>query len=285
MDKYHDLSPIEKFIILNQGTEPPGSGRYYTTMSQGIYICRQCDAPLYLSDDKFISSCGWPSFDDAIKGAISMQPDIDGKRTEVICNKCQGHLGHVFDGEKITEKNKRYCVNSISLHFIPLLYEENVECAYFAGGCFWGVDHLFKKLPGVISAESGYMGGETVNPTYKDVCSGLTGHAETVKVLFDKKMTDYSTVVKYFLEIHDPEQINQQGPDKGTQYRSVIFILTKEQRRIALSLINDLKSLGFNVVTEVRPASRFYKAESYHQNYYTKNNKTPYCHFKVKRFL
>ncbi len=277
-----ELTADEKRIIIDKGTEAPFSGKYYNFDKKGIYVCKQCGNPLFKSSDKFSSNCGWPGFDDEIEDAVKWTPDADGVRTEIICAKCNGHLGHVFLNEGVTQKNTRHCVNSISLYFIPV--KENREIAIFAGGCFWGVEYLMEKQKGVISAESGYIGGSIKNPTYEIVSSKASGHAEAVQVIFDPSLTNYEILAKFFFEIHDPTQFNRQGPDIGEQYRSEIFYTTPQQKNIANDLIKILKNKGYNVTTIVTPATKFYKAENYHQDYYEHKGTLPYCHKHTKRF-
>ena len=279
-----ELTNEEKRVILNKGTEFPFSGKYYNFHERGTYVCKQCGAPLYFSEAKFDSGCGWPSFDEEISGAVRRLPDVDGRRTEIVCAKCGGHLGHVFTGEGFTPKDTRHCVNSISMDFVPEDKQEETEVAIFAGGCFWGVEHLMQQQPGILSIEVGYIGGSTENPTYREVCSHTTGHAEAVRIVFNPKKVSYTTLAKLFFEIHDPTQSDGQGPDLGDQYRSEIFYTTSRQKEIAEELIGQLQGKGCQVVTRVTPATVFWKAEEYHQNYYNKTGKAPYCHRYIPRF-
>ena len=280
--KYNKLTPEEEKVILHKGTEPPFSGKFYTHKEKGIYTCKRCGAELYRSDDKFDSGCGWPSFDDEIEGAIKRLPDADNLRTEIICRKCGAHPGHIFEGENQTLKNIRHCVNSISLNFKKM--NKNIQKAYFAGGCFWGVEYHFQKLIGVVSTKVGYMGGSVDQPTYEQVCAHGTRHAEVLEVIFDTKKTSFEELAKYFFEIHDPTQINRQGPDIGDQYRSVIFYTNQKQKDTAQKLIEILKEKGYKIVTELKEADIFWEAEEYHQKYYFKKNALPYCHVYTKRF-
>jgi|WetSurMetagenome_2_1015567.scaffolds.fasta_scaffold00088_33 peptide methionine sulfoxide reductase msrA/msrB len=281
---YNKLSVEEERVIVHKGTEMPFSGQYNNFFETGYYHCKRCNARLYSSDDKFESGCGWPSFDNEIKGAIRRQKDADGRRTEILCSNCGAHLGHIFEGEGLTEKNVRHCVNSTSLIFVPNKKESLTAKAYFAGGCFWGVEHLFKQKEGVISAISGYMGGSMERPSYRDVTSGKTGHLEVVEVTYDPAKVNYETLVKYFFEIHDPTQVGGQGPDIGEQYISAIFYGNDEEKKIIQKLIDVLIIRGYAVVTKALPAKAFWKAEEYHQNYYDKNKQQPYCHVYRKKF-
>ncbi len=279
------LTPQEINILIHKGTEPPYSGKYNDFFEEGTYHCKMCGAPLYRSKDKFSSHCGWPSFDDEIEGAVKRVPDPDGRRTEIVCANCGGHLGHVFIGEQFTPKNTRHCVNSLSLEFVPAK-ESGTKEAYFAGGCFWGVEYHFEELNGVIEAVSGYMGGETKDPTYEEVCNKTTGHLETVKIVYDPQKVDYKDLVKLFFEIHDFTQTDGQGPDIGPQYLSAIFYNDEKERAVAQKIIDQLSDMGYKVVTKLIDASKhpFYKAEEYHQNYYKLRGSKPYCHSYRKIF-
>ena len=282
---FNDLSKQEAYVIDSKGTEAPFTGKYTNHSDKGTYVCKKCGAALYYSSSKFKSDCGWPSFDDEIKGAVSRFPDPDGLRTEIECTNCGAHLGHVFTGERLTDKNIRHCVNSVSLDFIPAQVDPGrYGTAIFAGGCFWGVEYFLQKSPGVISVTSGYIGGHVKNPSYKEVCTGRTGHAEAVKIIYDPDKTSYEKLLKLFMEIHDPTQVGRQGPDIGDQYRSEIFYMNDDQKQIAEKCLSLLKSKGYNIATALSKASEFYLAEEYHQDYYFNNGKVPYCHGYTKRF-
>jgi len=283
--QYNNLTKAESDVINAKGTELPFIGKFTNYSEQGTYICKKCGAALYHSTDKFSSECGWPSFDDEIKGAVVRYTDADGMRTEITCANCGAHLGHVFEGERFTSKNLRHCVNSVSLDFVPAILDAGrYGTAVFAGGCFWGVEYFMQKEPGVISVISGYTGGKVRNPTYKEVCTGKTGHAEAVKIIYNPGKTTYDKLLRLFMEIHDPTQIGGQGPDLGEQYRSEIFYLNDDQKKIAEKDIKLLKDKGYKIATAITPASDFFEAERYHQDYYFNNGKTPYCHGYIKRF-
>jgi methionine-S-sulfoxide reductase len=161
---------------------------------------------------------------------------------------------------------------------------EGRAIAYFAGGCFWGVEHFMEALEGVDSVESGYMGGTVENPTYEQVVRHETGHFEAVRVNYDPAKVSYERLAREFFEIHDPTQADGQGPDIGQQYLSVVFVNDEAERKTVESLIAILQGEGFDVATTIQPASAFWIAEGYHQDYYARSGKTPYCHAKVPRF-
>lgn len=304
------LTPEETRVILNKGTEAPFTGQNLHNKKTGTYHCRQCNAALYRSSSKFDSECGWPAFDDAIEGAVLRKPDADGRRVEIVCARCGGHLGHVFEGERFTAKNTRHCVNSISMAFTPEGQEKqgeqptlasdsqitatndalaptatspNKATAIFAGGCFWGVEDAFSKVPGVLDVVSGYTGGKVEDPSYDLVSKGHTGHAEAVRVTYDPSVVQYEQLARLFFELHDPTQLNRQGPDHGTQYRSALFYTGEAQKDVAHKLIAQLRAKGWNVVTEVSAASAFYLAEDYHQDF-TERTGRGACHLRVPRF-
>lgn len=282
--RYKRLSAEEERVIVHKGTERPFGGEYCDFFEKGTYHCKRCGAPLYGSGDKFPSSCGWPSFDGEIEGAVRREADADGRRVEILCANCNAHLGHVFEGEGLTKKNVRHCVNSVSMTFVPDKEAPCIAKAYFAGGCFWGVEYFFERREGVVSAVSGYMGGDLENPTYEDVCSGNTGHLEVVEVTYDARSVSYEELARFFFEIHDPTQADGQGPDIGGQYLSAVFYGNDDEKRVALRLIETLEAGGYAVATKVLPAGRFWKAEEYHQDYYEKKNQRPYCHAYRRRF-
>jgi len=267
------LSPEQFRVLRKAGTEKPYSGAYNDFWEQGIYHCAACRTPLFSSETKYDHGTGWPSFTSPLdENNITYHKDTSHgmTRTEVRCSVCGSHLGHVFnDGPAPTHKH--FCINSVAMEFKP------TKSAYFAAGCFWGVEHKFSQVKGVLSTEVGYSGGTTENPSYVLVCSGNTGHAETTKIVFDPSVIDYEELLDKFFSFHDPTQLNRQGPDVGTQYRSVVFYLNENQKRIAEKKRTELeKSKKFRdrIVTEIKPFETFYKAEEYHQKYIEKQNKT-----------
>jgi peptide methionine sulfoxide reductase msrA/msrB len=291
--KFNVLTEAEQRVILNKGTEYPGTSEFTDSEQKGTYVCKQCNQPLYTSDTKFNSHCGWPSFDDEIDGAVTRLRNADGRRTEIVCSNCQGHLGHVFEGEMMTPKNTRHCVNGISLNFVeggeelPALIPNEpmdltgMDTATFGAGCFWCVEVLFEKLKGVHYVESGYAGGKIKNPTYKMVCQGNTGSVEVAQIVFDPKIITYEKLVDILLHVHDPTTLNQQGADKGTQYRSVVFYHNDDQKAIAQRVMQrvDASDLWSDpIVTAIEPINNYSTAEQYHQNYYNLNKETNgYC--------
>lgn len=277
MPKLNQLTPEEERVIAGKGTEAPFSGEYDANKRPGAYFCRRCGARLYESKDKFDSGCGWPSFDDEIKGAVKRQPDADGQRTEITCANCNAHLGHVFEGEKLTPKDTRHCVNSLSMKFIPEDFAPDEEnYAVFGGGCFWCGDAEFSRVKGVKEVTAGYAGGESLSPTYENI----DGHAETIKIVFDPAVVSYRQLLKIFFATHNPTTPNRQGNDIGEQYRSIILYATLAQKAQAEELIARLSAdrvFDAPIVTQVEPLFAFHPAEDYHQDYYAKNPDQAYC--------
>lgn len=282
--KFNNLTPEEERVIIHKGTEVPYTGEYLNNSEAGTYVCKRCDTPLYLSQDKFDGHCGWPSFDDEIEGEVKRVPDADGRRTEILCNTCGGHLGHIFLGEGFTSKQTRHCVNSVSMKFIPAGEEKQEVTAYFASGCFWGTEYFFMKSPGVKKTSVGFMGGFKDNPTYQEVTQQSTGHLETTEVVFNPQITSYEDMVKLFFETHDFTQTNGQGPDIGSQYLSCIFYSNATEKAIAERYIKMLTEKNYKVATMLKPASEYWEAEDYHQQYYEYKGGTPYCHKYTKIF-
>lgn len=284
LNKTASLTPEVLRIVNDKGTEPPFSGKFLEKATRGTYLCRRCGLALFRADNQFISACGWPSFDDELPHAIKRVLDADGQRTEILCQRCDAHLGHVFAGEYHTVKNLRHCVNSLVIEFVENNTVQDTEEAILAAGCFWGVEYYFQKLPGVLKTEVGYTGGRLAKPTYQQVGSHTSGHLEAIRVLYDKDHLSYPDVIKYFFEIHDFTQTDGQGPDKGPQYLSAIFYYNDEQKAAAQEIIHLLQQKKYQVATQLYPVTAFWPAENYHQAYYSKKQQQPYCHTHRKLF-
>jgi peptide methionine sulfoxide reductase msrA/msrB len=283
------LDPEAYRITQKAGTEPAFCGNLLDNHKEGVYACVVCGLPLFSSENKFNSGTGWPSFYKEIDPEhVVRRRDLSYGMavTEIVCARCGAHLGHVFD-DGPPPTGERHCLNSASLTFIekgqpvpPESRPADVKTAYFAGGCFWGIEHYFQRGPGVIDAVSGYMQGHVDHPTYKQVCTDLTGHAETVKVVYDANRISYHRLLQAFFDMHDPTEMNRQGPDEGTQYRSGIWTVDAEQQREAEAYVKELQASrrfeGRKIVTEVEPAKTFWPAEDYHQDYIDKTGRA--CH-------
>lgn len=275
-------------ITQKAGTEPAFCGNLLDNKLEGDYLCVVCSLPLFSSDSKFKSGTGWPSFFQPYDpDHVDQHEDTSFgmRRVEITCHRCGSHLGHVFpDGPEPT--GLRFCLNSASLTFFEHGAERpeasrpvKTETAYFAGGCFWGVEHYFQMGHGVIDAVSGFQQGHVDNPTYKQICYEDTGHAESVKVVFDPETISYERLLEAFFVMHDPTQLNRQGPDYGSQYRSGIYTTSEAQAEKARAYIAKIqKNHDRPIVTEVEPAKTFYPAEDYHQDYIVNTGRA--CHVR-----
>lgn len=303
-----DKLTAEQFAVTQQcGTEPPFRNQYWDNKEEGIYVDVVSGEPLFSSLDKYDSGTGWPSFTKPIekKNVTYHQEKDRWARIEVRSLKADSHLGHVFD-DGPGPSGQRYCMNSASLKFIPTAQleaegygeylplfgqkaksesantsEAEEAVAVFAAGCFWGVEEIFRKIPGVTNTTVGYIGGTTKHPTYKEVCTGKTGHAEAIEILFDPKQVSYEELVRVFFRMHDPTTLNRQHNDIGTQYRSAIFADDEAQKEIAVRVIQELiekKAFKSPIVTQVLDPQMFYSAEEEHQEYLIKHPEGYNCH-------
>ncbi len=282
------LTPMQYEITQHEGTEPSFHNEYWDNHAAGIYVDVVTGEPLFSSQDKFDSGTGWPSFTRPIEaGRVVMRTDADGERSEVRSHVGDSHLGHVFD-DGPAPTGKRFCIDSAALRFVPAAqlahdgygayaaaFPQAREVAIVAGGCFWGMENIMRQAPGVISVEVGYAGGVSSKVSYEDVSDGDTGHAESVRIVFDPTQISYQDLLlHWYFRGHDPTTKDRQNNDVGTQYRSEIFTTSDAQLKTAQAVKARVDKSGkwrSPVVTLIAPATTFVRAEDYHQDYLIKN--------------
>lgn len=270
------LTEEQYYVTRQHGTERPFSSGMCELFEPGKYACVCCNTLLFDAGEKFDSGTGWPSFTQPAKeNSISYHQDgsLAMTRIETLCNTCEAHLGHVFpDGPQ--PSGLRYCMNAVALKKV----EEKEAVATFGGGCYWCTEAVFRSIKGVISVESGFSDGEVPEPSYKDVCTGETGHAEVVQIAYDPSVISYEELLRVHMGTHDPTTLNAQGADVGTQYRSTILYRTDEERRIAEALLEELSdTFDSDIVTDIKAFEIFYPAPEDHDDYYNRNPQQGYC--------
>jgi peptide methionine sulfoxide reductase msrA/msrB len=305
------LTPEQYQVTQQCGTEMPFRNDFWDHHEPGLYVDVVSGEPLFTSADKFDSGSGWPSFTRPAAASVVIRRDLSHGmvRTEVRSRAGDSHLGHLFDDGPPRQGGQRYCINSAALRFIPAARLEaegygqyaallaapaapagvvpaasaEREVAVLAGGCFWGMQDLLRKIPGVLETEVGYTGGWLENPGYHDTHDSASGHAESVRVVFDPRRLGYEQLLeRWFFRMHDPTTLDQQGNDRGTQYRSAIFVADERQRAIAEAVKARVQASGTwkgTIVTTIEPASAWYQAEPEHQDYLERNPGGYSCHY------